>query len=338
MQLLENYSLKNHNTFRIDAKAKLFASVESEHSLVELLTQTQINKNKVLALGSGSNVLFTADYGGLVIHNSIKGIEKIDEGEDTVKLEVGGGEVWEDLINYALEHNYSGIENLTLIPGRTGAAPIQNIGAYGVELKDTFHSLSAVNINTGQTEVFTKKDCHFGYRYSIFKGELKYKYIITKVRLTLRKYFIPRIDYASLKNALSDKDYNEITMRDVVETVRAIRKSKLPNPEELPNAGSFFKNPEIPNSQLDKIQSKYSEVPGFKIGDDLFKVPAGWMIEKCGLKGKRIGEVGTHKDQALVIVNYGGASGNEILQFARIVQNEVHKKFGIQLEPEVNII
>jgi UDP-N-acetylmuramate dehydrogenase len=338
MQLYNNFSLINHNTFRINVKAEYFASVDRESSVRELLTDMVVSNQKVLTLGGGSNILFTDDFNGLVIHNSIKGIRRVEEDEDTVLIEIGGGVIWEDLIDYTLENNYSGIENLTLIPGQAGAAPIQNIGAYGVELKDTFHSLDAVDIKTGKKEIFYWKDCEFGYRYSVFKAELKDQFIITSVRLKLNKNFIPKIDYSSLQEAMKGKDPSDLTMHDVVKAVRDIRNSKLPKPEDLPNAGSFFKNPEVDKNELDKIKEEYPNVPSFDLGKNKFKIPAAWLIEKAGLKGKRIGDVGTHEKQALVIVNYGNASGNDILQFARMIKEKVYNKFNIILEPEVNII
>lgn len=334
----QKYSLKELNTFGIDVSAETYASFSSEVELEELLSSPQIKKDNLVILGGGSNVLFVNDYDGIVLKNNIKGIREKEQGEDKVLLSCGAGEIWDEVVQYAVNKNYYGIENLSLIPGSVGAAPIQNIGAYGVEVKDVFHSLEGYFISNLEKRVFQLDECKFGYRDSIFKGELKGEFIITKVNLILSKKKQLNISYRSLNNYFVERNIKEPTIHQVREAVIQIRNSKLPEPKHLGNAGSFFKNPKVTHQDLDKLKEKYPAIPSFPFDDIHYKIAAGWLIEKVGLKGERVGNVGTHKDQALVIVNYGGASGKEIIEFAKNIQIKVLTEFGILLEPEVNII
>ncbi|MDQ7816942.1 MAG: UDP-N-acetylmuramate dehydrogenase [Melioribacteraceae bacterium] len=338
MNLHENYSLKNYNTFGIDVKARYFIDITSEKELQELLSSDLINQNKYLVLGSGSNILLTVDFDGLVIKYSVKGIQIIEENKEQIIIEAAGGEIWDDLVTYAVQKEYYGIENLSLIPGTVGAAPIQNIGAYGVELKDTFHHLECLKISTGLIRTFSKTDCNFQYRNSIFKNELKNKCIITKVTLELSKAKKIDLSYKSLSDQLKDVRQDDLTIKLVSDTVKKIRRSKLPDPNVMGNAGSFFKNPELTKDQFAKFQKRFPDAVYFKQSEDSFKIAAGWLIEKCGFKGKRIGNTGAYEKQALIIVNYGGASGSEIKELVEKIQNDVQMMFGIFLDFEVNIV
>lgn len=337
VDIKENVSLKSFNSFRVDAVAKYFAKIHTEKELLELLRDEKYSGVDKLILGGGSNVLFIDNYDGLIINNCIKGIEENNISEDEIFLTVGAGENWDKVVQYAVEKNYGGIENLSLIPGSTGAAPVQNIGAYGVELESVFHSLEGYFIYNAEMEIFTKEECNFGYRNSIFKNDLKNKIVITRINLILKKNPDVNLSYSSLKDAIADQK-EKITIKDVREKVIEIRRSKLPEPDELSNAGSFFKNPEINGKQLKTLLKKYPDTIYFPLTGDKYKIAAGWLIEKCRLKGFRKGSVGTHNKQALVIVNYGAESGKEILNFAKYIQSKVIENFGILLEPEVNII
>jgi UDP-N-acetylmuramate dehydrogenase len=337
MEILHNYSLKNYNTFGIDAKAKEFVAV---HSVDELKTVLRENKDKKkFILGGGSNMLLTQDIEALVIHIDLKGIEVLKEDDDHVWVEAQGGEAWHNFVLYCIEHNYGGIENMSLIPGNVGTTPIQNIGAYGREIKDTFVSCDALEIATLQMRTFTLDECGFGYRESIFKTAVKDQFIITSVvfKLTKHSHNIS-IEYGDIKAELAAKNVESPTIKDVSDAVIAIRQSKLPDPKELGNSGSFFKNPIIPKAQFDKIHAKFPDMKFFPVSDDMVKVPAGWLIEHAGFKGKRFGNAGMHKNQALVLVNYGDATGNELLSVSKMVQQAVMEKFGIAIEAEVNIV
>jgi UDP-N-acetylmuramate dehydrogenase len=336
MDIKEDYSLKNYNTFRIDAKAAKFIEVFTEDELPEIC-QTFLKGKEYLILGGGSNILLLNNI-QLVLKISIPGIKIIEENDSSVLMEIGAGVTWNDVVGYAVERNYGGIENLVLIPGTTGAAPIQNIGAYGQELKDSFHSLKALNVETCSTRTFSKEECRFGYRSSIFKQELKNKYIITSVVLKLSKNPIPEVSYNSVKAILEKEALKEYSISDISRIIADIRTSKLPDPSVIGNAGSFFKNPEVDKPVYSKLKEKYPMIPAFTSDNDRVKIAAGWLIEQCGWKGKREGDAGSHKDQALVIVNYGSASGAEILKFTEQIRISVYDKFGILLEEEVNII
>ncbi len=334
LQTKENFSLKNYNTFGIDVKARYFVAVASVAELQEVLAE---NRQSVYLLGGGSNILLTSEVEGLVIKNNISGKEVVREDERSVMVSIGAGENWHGFVLWCLEHNYAGIENLSLIPGTVGAAPLQNIGAYGVELEDVFEKLEAVELETGKVKTFTGKECQFGYRNSIFKRALKGKYCITKVFLRLSK--IPQINlsYGALRKLFAQKGIQNPSIREVSDAVIDIRRSKLPDPDELGNAGSFFKNPEIGKTQFEPLQKRFPGIVYYPLPEGGFKIPAGWLIEKAGWKGKRVGDAGCHANQALVLVNYGKATGMELKKLAGQITDSVEAMFGIRLKPEVNI-
>lgn len=338
MQLQTDFSLKPFNTFGIDVKAKLFARFDSVQELQELLQMPELQQEPKLILGGGSNLLFTKDFDGVVLQNGIKGIEKIAEDEEYVYLKAGGGEVWHEFVLHTLDLNLGGVENLSLIPGTVGAAPLQNIGAYGVELKDVFQELEAVNLESGDVRVFDNEACRFGYRESVFKNELKGQYIVTHVVFKLHKKHRLNTSYGAIKTTLEEMQVQEPSIQHISAAVCHIRQSKLPDPKQIGNAGSFFKNPEIPLAQFEKLQLQYPAMPSYPVSETIVKVPAGWLIEQCGWKGKVINNYGVHKNQALVLVNYGGAKGDDIRKLAFEVIASVEDKFGIKLNPEVNIM
>lgn len=337
MTVYENFSLKPFNTFNIDAKAQYFAEVTATGEIEQLLGQDKYRAGKILVLGGGSNVLFTGDFDGLVLKNSIKGIDLIKEENGEYFLRAMSGEIWDDFVEYTVERELAGVENLTLIPGTVGAAPIQNIGAYGTELKDTFYSLEALDLRDGRKITLNREECRFGYRDSIFKQELKGCAVITSVIFRMHKYTGPDFSYEGLRREFEGSS-TPVTIRNIRETVKKIRTAKLPDTAVLGNAGSFFKNPEISSDLFDELKEKYPAMPGFKTASGSVKVPAGFLIEKAGFRGKRIGNAGSYANQALVVVNYGGASGKEILQYGQLVQSEVMNMFGIEIHMEVNII
>lgn len=335
----KNISLKSFNTFGIEAKAKLFASFESIEELKDLLGNPELKKEKLLLLGGGSNLLFLSDFfDGVVLQNNIKGIDIIHENENEVIIKSGAGEIWHELVLFTISKNWGGLENLSLIPGTVGAAPMQNIGAYGVEIKDTFVSLEAFEIETGKLKTFQLNECQFGYRSSIFKKEAKGKFIITSVSFKLSKKPVLHTSYGAITDTLAQMGIKELSVKAISNAVIHIRESKLPNPKEIGNAGSFFKNPEVSVSVFEKIKSEYPEVPSYPTVPGMTKIPAGWLIEKCGWKGKKVGETGVHKNQALVLVNYGNAKGAEVQALSIEIQKSVQKAFGIELEAEVNFI
>jgi UDP-N-acetylmuramate dehydrogenase len=337
LQIQQNVSLKNFNSFGIEASARYFAEISHEEQLVELFMDPQWKDMPRLVMGGGSNMLLLNDYNGLVIRMNIRGIEHRISHND-VFVEAGAGEVWNDLVNYAVAHEYAGLENLSLIPGAVGASPIQNIGAYGVELKDVFESCRAFEIATGKFKTFSKADCGFGYRESVFKTKLKGLYIITCVKFHLS--LIPNINlrYGAIEQELQNRGINKPTIKDVSQVVSHIRVSKLPDPSTIGNAGSFFKNPVIKAEEFAGIQQKFPEVVNYPAGEDLVKLAAGWLIEQCGWKGKTVGNTGTWKNQALVLVNHGGATGSEIYALSSQIIDSVYTKFGVLLEREVNMI
>ena len=338
MNIKENLSLKKYNTFGIDVKAKYFAEVFSIDELRELLS---LDKYKVLPkfiLGGGSNILFTTDFEGLVIKISSNEIQVIKEDNDYVFIKALAGINWHDLVLYCIERNFGGIENLSLIPGKVGAAPIQNIGAYGQELKDVFYSLNGIFIDNLEEKSFYKDECRFAYRNSIFKTELKNAFIITDVTLILNKQPLPNTSYGAIEEELKKRNLDRITIKDVSKAVCDIRMIKLPDPAKIGNAGSFFKNPEISENKFEELKGKFPGIIGYNTAENIIKVPAGWLIENAGLKGKRIGNTGTHPKQALVIVNYGNATGEEILQYKDFVKEKIFERFGIELEEEVNVV
>ena len=332
----KNVSLKPFNTFGIDVKATRFATFSSTEELGQILKD---NKNQsLLILGGGSNLLLTKDFDGLVLKNEINGIEVVSETENDVLVKVGAGEVWHEFVLYCISKNYCGIENLSLIPGSVGASPMQNIGAYGVEIKNVFDHLEAYEIATGEIHSFDNATCEFGYRESIFKHSVKNQYVITNVYFKLSKTQNTNTSYGAINQQLEVMGIENPTIKDVSDAVIAIRSSKLPNPKEIGNAGSFFKNPVIDTLHFEQILKEYPNAPSYPVGDDQVKVPAGWLIETAGWKGKVVGETGVHKNQALVLVNYGGATGEAIYKLSTDIIEDVERKFKIQLTREVNIL
>jgi UDP-N-acetylmuramate dehydrogenase len=338
MELKENYSLKNYTTFKIDCRAEYFCELSDVDDLQEIVQISKSLKRPLLFLGGGSNILFTKDVEQIVVKVNNKGIDVLHEDDENVEIEIASGEDWDSLVKYCVSKGWGGIENLSLIPGTVGAAPIQNIGAYGVELKDVVVSVNAILLDSMVNKVFEIEECNFGYRNSIFKNELKNKLFIYSVNLKLTKNSILKTEYGSIKEELNRRHIKFPNLKDIREIICDIRKSKLPDPKVIGNAGSFFKNPIVPKSISEKILLDYPDVPIYKISESEDKIPAGWLIEKTGLKGKRIGETGIHKDQALVIVNYGNATGKEIVKFKDDVKEVILGKFGIMLAEEVNII
>jgi UDP-N-acetylmuramate dehydrogenase len=337
MEILNNFSLKNYNTFGIEAKAEQFVAV---HTVSELKSILEQNKNqKKFVLGGGSNMLLTKNIEALVIHIDLKGKKILKEDTDYVWVESQAGENWHQFVLWAIDQNFGGLENMSLIPGNVGTTPVQNIGAYGTEIKDTFVSCDAINIENQEIRTFTKEECNFGYRESIFKHEVKDQYIITSVvfKLTKQNHKI-NTSYGDITAELAKNNITTPGLKDVSNAVIAIRKSKLPDPAELGNSGSFFKNPILLKSDFEPIHQRFPEMRFFDISETEVKVPAGWLIEQAGLKGKRFGDAGIHKNQALVLVNYGGATGQEILDVSKTVQDTVFNTFGIHIEAEVNII
>jgi UDP-N-acetylmuramate dehydrogenase len=337
MNILENVSLKEFNTFGIDVKARATAQIFNENELKDVLVLSEFKNSAKLVIGGGSNILLTKDFDGLVIKNSIPGINIIDEDKSTVLIEAGAGVVWHDLVLYCVERNFGGIENLSLIPGTAGAAPYQNIGAYGQELKDVFFSLKGVFINDITPRTYFNQECEFGYRESIFKNELKGKFIITYVTLRLQKNPVINLNYAAIKEGIEKLNLENVTIRDISNVICEIRRNKLPDPAVLGNAGSFFKNPEIDFTKFNELKQEYPDISGHSKNNGKVKLAAGWLIEKCGWKGKRVGNVGSHSRQSLVLVNYGGATGEEILQISKEIKDSVKSRFGITLHEEVNI-
>lgn len=334
----ENFNLSGFTTMGVDANTRYFAKVTSISDLKEALDFSAKNEIDYLILGGGSNILFVKDFDGLVILNKMEGIEIDSETSKEVLLKISGGENWHQLVLYCIEKGWGGIENLSLIPGTVGASPIQNIGAYGVELKDVFNSLEAYDIEAKKVKNFSSMDCKFGYRDSIFKKELKGKIIITSVSIKLKKNPTLNTSYSSLSDKLKEWGIEKPTIKDVSNAVIDVRQSKLPDPGKIGNTGSFFKNPVITLSEFEKLKRNYPKLPGYKVSDYEIKVPAGWLIEKAGWKGKRFGDAGVHDKQALVLVNHGTAKGQEIWNLAQEIISSIHEKFGISLIPEVNIL
>ena len=337
MKITPNVSLKNYNTFGIDAIASSFVSVTTIAELKEALSTNAVDRKFIL--GGGSNMLLKNDVSALVIQIGLKGIATVKENEEHIWLEVAAGENWHDFVMYCVNHNYGGVENLALIPGNTGTSPVQNIGAYGVELKDVFDSCTALNRSTLESKKFTHSECKFGYRESIFKSEAKDIFVITSVvfKLTKTNHSL-HTEYGAIQEILEKQNITEPGIKDIAEAVIHIRSSKLPDPKVLGNSGSFFKNPVIDIAEFKAIQRIYPEMPFYPVSENLIKVPAGWLIEKAGFKGKRYGDAGVHTKQALVLVNYGEASGDDIWSLALKIQKEVRDLFNIVIEPEVNII
>lgn len=336
LKIEKNYNLKNLNTLSLESVAKYFACLKSKEDLLEAISFAKENKLKIVILGGGSNVLLLAKIDALVLKNEIKGMKIEKETKTKATISAYSGETWSSFVSFAVENNLYGIENLFLIYGTVGAAPVQNIGAYGVELKDVFVSLRAINLKTGKEKEFSKEECRFGYRDSVFKKSLKGKYFIYQVFISLSKKKSFKLDYGSIKTDLEAKGIRNPELKDVVSTIAEIRNSKLPNPYVIPNAGSFFKNPEISATKFKALQKKYPDMPFYHLVSK-YKIPAGWLIENVGLKGKEFGPVSMYERQALILVNKGG-NAKQALALVAKVRSEVSKKFGLDLELEVNVI
>ncbi|GLU50981.1 UDP-N-acetylmuramate dehydrogenase [Dyadobacter frigoris] len=334
----KNVSLRHFNTFGLESRAQFFEEVKSIGELTDIIKNPVWKEMPKFILGGGSNVLFTQDINALVIKMAIKGIELLKEDQDFVWLHVGAGERWHDFVMYCVEHDYAGVENLSLIPGTIGAAPMQNIGAYGVEIKDVVETVEAISVESAEIRTFSKEECLFGYRESIFKHALKGKLIITGVLFRLNKKAVYHVEYGDIQKTLTEMNVESPSIKAISEAVIRIRESKLPDPAKIGNAGSFFKNPEISSEQFDKLKSDFPTVPGYPTIPGFVKVPAGWLIEQAGWKGYRDGEIGVHARQALVLVNYGGGSGAEIRALSEKIQKSVKEKFGVSLSAEVNFI
>ncbi len=333
----QDYDLTKLNTFGVPARTGFFAEVNNEAELEELLVRPEFRNNERIFLGGGSNVLFTRDFPGVVVVNKLRGIEIYKESDEDVFVRAMSGEVWHDLVLFAVERGYWGIENLAFVPGTVGAAPMQNIGAYGAELKNALESVEAVELTTGNKKVFTAEECELGYRDSVFKNKFKDKYFITAVNLKLSKRGAPNTGYRVLREYLTSNNLTPKTPKDISGAVTAIRKSKLPDPKVTGNAGSFFKNVFVSEEEFKNLLAKYPDMPSF-VENGIIKIPSGWLVEQCGYKGRRVGRVGVHDKQALVLVNHGGATGLEIKALAEEIISAVQQKFGLTLVPEVNLI
>ncbi|RTL60330.1 MAG: UDP-N-acetylmuramate dehydrogenase [Sphingobacteriales bacterium] len=338
MKVQQNISLKSFNTFGIDVLAKEFAVFSSADELTELLTTNNKQQASTLILGGGSNILLIKDYDGLVLKNEIKGIELINENEHHIDIRVGAGENWHEFVLHCIQHDWAGVENLSLIPGNIGASPMQNIGAYGVEIKDVFYSLEAYNYNDKKVYTFTLNDCEFGYRESVFKRKYKNQFVILNVTYRLNKQPKFNTTYGAIEQELEKMGVQELSIQAISQAVINIRSSKLPDPKVIGNAGSFFKNPSVTKEQYESIKLKYPNVVGYANADGSIKLAAGWLIEQCGWKGYRKGDAGCHARQALVIVNYGNAKGSDIYNLSEEILQSVKEKFNVTLEREVNII
>lgn len=342
MNIYKDYPLLHHNTFGIAVNAARYAEYASADELQELLNTLRHSwpGQPVLHIGGGSNLLFLNDYEGTVVHSCIRGIELMDSGGDEVLLRVGAGVVWDQLVEYCVTHDLYGVENLSLIPGEVGAAAVQNIGAYGAEIKDVLHAVETVRLEDGAPRTFARAECDYGYRHSYFKAEGKGQYAVTHVQLRLSRRFVPSISYGGIRQALLARgaDLQQLTARQVRDTIIGIRQDKLPDPAVQGNAGSFFMNPVVPREVLDRLRAQYPDIPYYDVDDAHVKLPAGWLIEQCGWKGRSLGRAAVHARQALVLVNMGQATGTEILALCRQVVDDVRQRFGIALHPEVNII
>jgi len=336
MIIKENISLLSYNTFGIDARADYFIEYSSVEELQTALKSEIVKSNRLLHIGGGSNLLFMKDFKGVILHSAINFIKKVSEDADTVVLEAGAVVNWDDFVAYTVENGWGGVENLSLIPGEVGASAVQNIGAYGVEVQDVITEVNAVEIETGELKIFSVDDCQYGYRESIFKKELKGKYIITSVVFKLQKQPEFKLNYQHLEaEVLKNGDIN---LQNIRQTIITVRESKLPDPKIFGNAGSFFMNPVISKAHFNELLAQYPQMPHYFVSDTEEKVPAGWLIDQCGWKGKQIGNAGVHDKQALVLVNKGGATGAEIVYLAEQIQASVKSKFGIELRAEVNYI
>ncbi|HEU5291733.1 MAG TPA: UDP-N-acetylmuramate dehydrogenase [Cyclobacteriaceae bacterium] len=339
MIIQEQVDLYPYNTFKIHAKAKYFTSIHSVSDFQELVKSQVYKQEKRLLLGGGSNMLLTGDFQGLVIRAALKGIDIVSQTDDTITVKAGAGVIWHELVLHSVAQDWGGIENLSLIPGTVGAAPIQNIGAYGVEVKEVIKNVEAIDLVTGEVRVFENEECKFGYRESVFKERLKGKYFISSVTLTFtKKNHRFNTSYGAIEATLKQQHVTQLSVRAISDAVIAIRQSKLPDPNKIGNAGSFFKNPTITQQHYEKLKIEHPEIPGYSAVNQQVKVPAGWLIETCGWKGKTFENIGVHPHQALVIVNYGGGTGAKIWELAQKILHSVKEKFDIELQPEVNVI
>lgn len=339
MHIQEQVELLPYNTFKIQAKAKYFTSIHSIEEFQNLLSSPIYKQEKILILGGGSNVLLTGNFDGLVVKVDIKGIEIVSQDDTSVTVRAGAGEAWHTLVLHCVANDWGGIENLSLIPGTVGAAPMQNIGAYGVEIKEVIKNVEAIDLISGNVKVFTKPECSFDYRESVFKQKLKGKYFISSVTLTLsKKNHRFNTTYGAIEATLKQQNTQQLTVRAISDAVIAIRQQKLPDPQVIGNAGSFFKNPTITQQHYEKLKSAHPEIPSYPTVNQQVKVPAAWLIENCGWKGKTFENIGVHPHQALVIVNYGGGTGAKIWNLAQQILASVKEKFDVQLQPEVNVV
>jgi UDP-N-acetylmuramate dehydrogenase len=338
MIIRENYSLKSLNTFGIKVDAKYFTEVASLQDIIDINHFISEKQVPYLALGGGSNILFTKDFEGLIIKIDLKGIELVNEDSVHYYVKAMAGENWDDFVKYCVERNFAGLENLSLIPGNVGASPIQNIGAYGVEMKDVFHELEIYNLHTGNLTVMKANECRFEYRNSIFKNELRGKAFILSVTFRLYRAPVFRTEYGAIKDELNKMGVKELSIQNIRNAVINIRRSKLPDPSEIGNAGSFFKNPTVSAKVHYELKNQFPQIVSFPQPGGTCKLAAGWLIEQCGWKGKRFGDAGVHQKQALVIVNYGNAIGKEILELAAEIKKSVSDRFGVEIEMEVNIV
>jgi len=338
LRILQNASLKQYNTFGINATAKQFAAFSTIDDLKELLEHIHKKKSTLLILGGGSNILFTKDVDGFVLKNELKGIELVKEDTNHFYVKAAAGENWHWFVMHCIKHNYAGLENLSLIPGNVGASPMQNIGAYGADIKDVFESLEALNVKDNTVHTFSANDCAFGYRESVFKTKYKDRFVILNVIFRLNKIPAFNTAYGAIEHELEKMNVSELSIRAIAQAVINIRSSKLPNPAEIGNAGSFFKNPVLLQKQFQLLLKKQPDMPHYTIDETHVKIPAAWLIEQCGWKGYRKGDAGVHIHQPLVLVNHGNASGIEIYQLSEKIIKSVKQKFGIVLEREVNII
>lgn len=337
MDIRENYSLKEYNTFNIDVNCKYFVAGEKEEDFIEFVSSYDIKPEELLILGEGSNFLFTEDFDGTVFYPMMKGIEIVEENVESIFVRVGAGMIWDDFVTWAVEHGYGGVENLALIPGHVGASPVQNVGAYGMEAGDTIRYVEAIDIENAVKVKIEAGDCCFGYRDSIFKRTWKNKFIVTYVTFELFKHPEFRLDYGSIKAEIENMG-EAICLRSIRQAVINIRNQKLPDVRTLPSAGSFFKNPVVSKVQADKLKSEYPQLPVYPVNEEQVKLAAGWLIEQCGWKGKRLGQAGVYEKQALVLVNHGGTTGIEVAHLANEIKKSVFFKFGIFIEPEVYVI
>lgn len=338
MEIKNDFSLQKLNTFGLKVMAKHYVELDSTEDAIKFIRSGKLNNERILVLGGGSNLLFTKDFDGIVVKVNVGGIHVVKEDAKHFWIKAGAGVVWHDLVENCIKANFGGIENLSLIPGTVGAAPIQNIGAYGVEIKDTFEALEAINLETGDKKYFQNHECNLGYRDSIFKNELKDKYLITNVVLRLAKHPILNTEYGKIQEVLHESDMEKLTIRDVSDAIIKIRESKLPDPEKVGNAGSFFKNPIIPIELFNAIKKSYPDMPSYEQPGNLIKIPAAWLIDQCQLKGMKHKGAAVHMDQPLVLTNQNNASGLDIVELSMKIQQKIKNKFGINLEPEVRII